>query len=114
LVESASPTASQTDADGQASPVRLSFDASGDPVFTHTTPPSVVRRMALPAPVYMTPRQNEAVGQAMPVNGARPRPGKVVVGTHVVPPFVVCRTVEAVPSPASHTEIEEQAMESMA
>jgi hypothetical protein len=113
-LESLSPTASHTEADGHASPDKLTFDATGDATVAHTTPPSVVRRMALPAPVYMTPRQNEAVGQAMPVNGARPRPGKVVLATQVVPPFVVCRTVEAVPSPASHTEIEEQAMESMA
>jgi hypothetical protein len=63
----------------------------------------------------MVPRQNDAVRQAKPLNGARPRlGGKVVAATHVVPPFVVDRTLEAVPSPASHTAIEEQATTSMA
>jgi hypothetical protein len=115
LVESTSPTASQTEADGHASPVRISFAASGDPTFTHIFPPSVVRRMALDSPRYMVPRQNDAVRQAKPLNGARPRlGGKVVAATHVVPPFVVDRTLEAVPSPASHTAIEEQATTSMA
>jgi hypothetical protein len=63
----------------------------------------------------MTPRQNEAVGQARPVNGERPRlGGKLLVPVQVVPPFVVYTTKESTPSPASQTVYEEQAISSKA